>query len=61
MALFLVLFWCAAIAHDVSRCNSRFGAFNSRLGANKLPLSGPRELARKRLVWLRVKFPVLRE
>ncbi len=52
MGLFLVLFWCAAVARGVLRCNSRFGVFNSRLVANKFPFSQRRELVGKRLIWL---------
>jgi hypothetical protein len=35
-------------------CNSRFGAFNSRLGPNKFPFGRQRELAGKRLIRLAV-------
>jgi hypothetical protein len=34
--------------------NSRFGEFNSRLGPNKFPFSGLRELAGKALICLTV-------
>jgi DNA-binding beta-propeller fold protein YncE len=50
MGLFVVVFWCAAVARSVLRCYSRFGVFNSRLGANKFPFSGQRELAGKSLI-----------
>jgi hypothetical protein len=51
MGLFLVLFWWAAIVRAVLRCNSRFGAFNSRLGANKFPFNRRRELAGNGLIY----------
>src|SRR5215471_2660057 len=50
MGLFLALFWCASVARTVHRHNSRFGVFNSRLGANKFPFSGQREFEAKRLI-----------
>ena len=52
MGLFLGLFWCAAVAGSVLGHHSRFGQFNSRLGANKFPFSRQRELAGKALIWL---------
>jgi hypothetical protein len=52
MGLFLLLFWCAAVAGDILRYNSRFGIFNSRLGPNKFPFSRQRELAGKGLMRL---------
>src|SRR5882762_10716910 len=52
MGLFLVLFWCAAVARAVLRYDSRFGGFNSRLSADKFPFSRPRELAGKSLIYL---------
>src|SRR5262249_30730735 len=52
MGLFLVLFWCTSIACAVLPQNSRFGALNSRLGANKFPFNGRRELTGKRLIHL---------
>jgi hypothetical protein len=54
MGLFLVLFWCAAVARAVLRYHSRFGALNSRLGANKFPFSRLRELPGKGLIYLAV-------
>jgi hypothetical protein len=54
MGLFLVLFWCSAVARDAPRYNSRFGAFNSRLGPNKFPFSLLRELSGKGLICLAV-------
>jgi len=51
MGLFLVLLLCAAIAHRLYRRNSRFGAFNSRLEANKFPFGAPRELTPKGLFY----------
>src|SRR5713226_2560540 len=54
MGLFLVLFWCAAVARAVLRYNSRFGVFNSRLGPNKFPFGRRRELAGKSLICLAV-------
>jgi hypothetical protein len=54
MGLFLVLFWCSAVAGDTLRYNSRFGVFNSRLGPNKFPFSLLRELAGKGLICLAV-------
>src|SRR5712691_1136988 len=54
MGLFLVLFWCAAVARAVLRYNSRFAGSNSRLGANKFPFSRQRELAGKGLIYLAV-------
>jgi hypothetical protein len=54
MGLFLVLFWCSAVAGDTLRYNSRFGVFNSRLGPNKFPFSLLRELAGKGLIGLAV-------
>jgi len=52
MGLFLVLFWCSAVAGDTLRYNSRLGVFNSRLGPNKFPFSRQRELAGKGLIYL---------
>src|SRR5689334_11735037 len=49
MGLFVVLFWCVADPSAVFQHNSRFGVFNSRLGANKFPFSWQREFARKAL------------
>src|SRR6516162_5413726 len=49
MGLFTVLFWCVAAASAILRHDSRFGVFNSRLGANKFPFSRQREFARKSL------------
>ena len=54
MGLFLVFFWCAAIARAVLRYNSRLGGFNSRLGPNKFPFGPLRELAGKGLICLAV-------
>ncbi len=54
MGLFLVLFWCAAVARDVLRYSSRFGVFNSRLGPNKFPFSRLRELDGNGLICLAV-------
>ena len=54
MSLFLVLLWCTLDARDVLRQNSRFGGFNSRLGANKFPFGRVRELPAKDLICLRV-------
>jgi hypothetical protein len=57
MGLFLLLLCCAAAALGVRRRNSRnsrFGVFNSRLGAKKFPFSRPRELVGKRLISLAV-------
>jgi hypothetical protein len=39
MSLFLVFFWCAAVAGGILRFNSRFGVFNSRLGWRQFPFS----------------------
>ena len=50
MGLFIVLFWCCAVAGDPLRYNSRFGVFTSRLGPNKFPFSLPRELSNKALI-----------
>jgi hypothetical protein len=53
MGLFVVLFWCAAVTRAVLRHNSRnsrFGVFNSRLGANKFPFRRQRELPSKGLI-----------
>jgi len=52
MGLFLVLFWCAAIAHRVHHHNSRFGVSNSRLGADIFPFSELGELGVKFLILL---------
>src|SRR6267378_3120071 len=52
MVLFLVLYWCAAVARAVLRYDSRFGLFNSRLGPHKFPFSRQRELAGKGLIYL---------
>jgi len=54
MGLFLVFFWCAAIAPAVLRYSSRFGVFNSRLGPNKFRFPPRRELAGKGLIYLAV-------
>jgi hypothetical protein len=54
MGLFLVLFWCVAVARDVLRHNSGFGVFNTRLGPNKFPFSRLRELPGKGLICLAV-------
>src|SRR5712671_292774 len=54
MGLFLVLSWCAAVARDVLRYNSRFGVFNSRFGPNKFPFSLLREFAGNGLICLAV-------
>jgi hypothetical protein len=54
MGLFLVLFWCAAVARDILPYNSRFGVFNSRLGPNKFPFPPRRELPGKGLICLTV-------
>jgi hypothetical protein len=50
MGLFVILFWCPAATHAVLRFSSRFGVFNSRLGAKIFPFSLQREFARKRLI-----------
>jgi hypothetical protein len=55
MGLFLVVFWCASITCAILRFNSRFGVFNSRLGALEFPFSRQREFAGKRLIF-RVVF-----
>jgi hypothetical protein len=52
MALFLVLFWCAAVVRALAGHNSRFGEFNSRFGAKEFPFSRQRELDGKALIWL---------
>jgi hypothetical protein len=57
MGLFLVFFWCAAIAQTVLRYDSRFGGFNSRLGPNKFPFGLLRELAGKGLICLAFSRP----
>jgi hypothetical protein len=54
MGIFLILFWCSAVARDAPRHNSRFGVFNSRLGPNKFPFSLLRELSGKGLICLAV-------
>ena len=54
MGLFLVLFWCSAMAGDILRYNSRFGVFNSRLSRQKFPFLLLRELAAKSLIYLDV-------
>jgi hypothetical protein len=54
MRLFVVLFWCAAVARAALQHNSRFGVFNSRLGAHEFPFSRQRELARKALIRLAI-------
>ena len=57
MCLFLGLFWCAAVTRAVllhNSRNSRFGIFNSRLGANKFPYGRQRELAGKRPIYFAV-------
>ena len=51
---FMVLLYCIAVARAALCANSRFGAFNSRLGAKKFPFSRPRELARKGLICLAI-------
>jgi hypothetical protein len=56
MWLFLVLFWCAAAvcdavalaSRDNSR-NSRFSAFNSRLGRRKFPIGAATGIARQEI------------
>jgi hypothetical protein len=50
MGFLRVLFWCAAVARSILRCNSRFGVFNSRLAANEFPFGLQRELPGKRLI-----------
>src|SRR6266567_6313996 len=50
MGFFLVLSWCLAVVGF----NSRFGAFNSRLGGREFPFRRSREFARKGLIWLSV-------
>ncbi len=52
MGFFVVLFWCAAVARGVLRHHSRFGVFNSRLGADKFPFGRLRELVGKGLICL---------
>jgi hypothetical protein len=52
MALFLVLFWCAAVVRALPGHNSRFGEFYSRFGAKEFPFSRQRELDGKALIWL---------
>src|SRR6266478_8141467 len=54
MGLFLVLFWCSAIAGDALRYNSRFGGFNSRLSRRKFAFRPLREFAGKSLIYLTV-------
>ena len=54
MGLFLVLFWCSAVAGDALRYNSRFGGFNSRLSRRKFPFPPLRELAGKSLNYFTV-------
>src|SRR5262249_29801574 len=54
ICLFVFLLWCMTRTLDVLNHNSRFGVFNSRLGANKFPFSRQRELAGKSLIWLAV-------
>jgi hypothetical protein len=39
MGLFLVLFWCSAVAGGILRFNSRFGVFSSRFGRRQFPFS----------------------
>jgi hypothetical protein len=51
MGLLLVLFCCTAVARAVLYDNSRFGAFNSRLGGRKFPFSRQRELVDKGLIY----------
>jgi hypothetical protein len=54
MVRFLVHFWCWAVLHAVLAAgsrNSRFGRFNSRLGANKFPFMLRRELPSNPLIW----------
>jgi hypothetical protein len=53
VGVFLVLFWCAAVAGAVvqrNSRNSRLRGFNSRLGTKKFPFSRLRELPDKRLI-----------
>jgi hypothetical protein len=57
MGLFLVLFWCAAVARAVHRYYSRFGIPNSRFGSNKFPFSRLRELAGKGSICLPFSVP----
>jgi hypothetical protein len=52
MGLSLVLVWCAALARGVLRYNSRFGVFNSRLGANEFPFKRQREFTSNGLISL---------
>jgi len=56
MGLFLVLFWCAAVAGNVLRHDSRFCVFNSRLRRRKFPFPLLRELAGKDLICLAVSW-----
>jgi hypothetical protein len=51
MGMFLVLLLCAVCAYAIPRRNSRFGAFNSRLGANKFPFGQLRELTNNALIF----------
>jgi len=57
MGLFLVLFWCAAVARAVHRYYSRFGIPNSRFGSNKFPFGRLRELAGKGPICLPFSVP----
>jgi hypothetical protein len=74
MGLFLVLFWCSAVAGGILRFNSRFGVFNSRLGRRQFPFSPATGIGRQGLDLVRclrhqngryrgksAKFPVPRE
>jgi hypothetical protein len=54
MGFGVVLFCCAAVAAEILRSHSRFGAFISRLGANKFPFGRLRELAGNDLIYLTV-------
>jgi len=57
MGLFLVLFWCAAVARAVHRYYSRFGIPNSPFGSNKFPFGRLRELAGKGPICLPFSVP----
>jgi hypothetical protein len=49
MGLFLVLFWCSAVAGGILRFNSRFGVFSSRLGPRQFPVSPATGIGRQGL------------
>jgi hypothetical protein len=46
MALFLVFFWCSAVAGPF---NSRFRDFNSRLGRREFPVRSATGIGRQRI------------